>query len=116
MARRTARWLPWSAVVPSRLPATLIKRALAEVQEELSALGVTNVLRMYPPYRVASLDRRLELCLKQPLFIECHPDPDAALSDGSTQQPLSAMPELLQRVRAIRDAVTTTAASPPANG
>ena len=67
-------WLPWSTVVDEHLPAARIKRALAAVQGELSELGVDSALRMYPPYRVASLDRRLEQCLKQPLFVECHPD------------------------------------------
>lgn len=66
-------WRPWSTVVPEQLPAAQIKDALAAVQEELSHLGIDSVLRMYPPYRVASLDQRLEQCLKQPLFVECHP-------------------------------------------
>jgi 2-dehydro-3-deoxyphosphooctonate aldolase (KDO 8-P synthase) len=39
------------------------------------------------------------------LFIECHPDPDRALSDGSTVQPLEAMPRLLREVAAIRAAL-----------
>ena len=68
------RWLPWSDVREAELPAACIKTALAEVQSELHELGVENRLRMYPPYRVASLDRRLDLCLKQPLFVECHPE------------------------------------------
>jgi arginine-tRNA-protein transferase len=66
-------WLPWNTVVSEQLPAARIKDALAAVQDELSSLGVESVLCMYPPYRVASLDRRLDQCLKQPLFIECHP-------------------------------------------
>ena len=64
---------PWSTVVPATLPAARIKEALTRVQDKLDRIGVSNTLRMYPPYRVASLDRRLELCLKQPLFVECHP-------------------------------------------
>ncbi|MFT5679798.1 MAG: arginyl-tRNA--protein-N-Asp/Glu arginylyltransferase [Myxococcota bacterium] len=67
------RWLPWPTVVPDALPAAKIKTALAEVQAALDGVEVENRLRMYPPYRVASLDRRLELCLKEPLFVECHP-------------------------------------------
>ena len=66
-------WLPWSRVVDDSLPAERIRGALSSVCGALDAEGVANTLRMYPPYRVASLDRRLELCLKQPLFVECHP-------------------------------------------
>ncbi|MEM7228214.1 MAG: 3-deoxy-8-phosphooctulonate synthase [Planctomycetota bacterium] len=39
------------------------------------------------------------------LFIECHPDPPNALSDGSTVQPLSKMPALLEQAAAIRAAI-----------
>ena len=35
------------------------------------------------------------------LFIETHPDPDAALSDGPNMVPLSEMPALLRRLQAV---------------
>ncbi|MDQ7014613.1 MAG: 3-deoxy-8-phosphooctulonate synthase [Planctomycetota bacterium] len=38
------------------------------------------------------------------LFIECHPDPASAASDGATQQPLDSVPALLRQVAAIRNA------------
>lgn len=37
------------------------------------------------------------------LFIEAHPDPDHAPSDGPTMLPLRAMPALLARLRALDD-------------
>jgi len=40
------------------------------------------------------------------LFIECHPDPSKAFSDGSTQQPMSAMPGLLEQVAKVHAAVS----------
>jgi len=39
------------------------------------------------------------------LFIECHPDPDAALSDAGSQVPLAEMPGLLEQIARIRDAM-----------
>ncbi|HAW94862.1 MAG TPA: 3-deoxy-8-phosphooctulonate synthase [Phycisphaerales bacterium] len=46
------------------------------------------------------------------LFIECHPEPEQALSDGSTMQTLDATTTLLRDVTSIRNAMepnTTTA-------
>jgi 2-dehydro-3-deoxyphosphooctonate aldolase (KDO 8-P synthase) len=39
------------------------------------------------------------------LFLEVHPDPEHALSDAATQWPLSRARELLEQVKAIREAV-----------
>ena len=39
------------------------------------------------------------------LFIECHADPEAALSDGPNMVPLDDMPELLDSVKAIHEQV-----------
>jgi 2-dehydro-3-deoxyphosphooctonate aldolase (KDO 8-P synthase) len=38
------------------------------------------------------------------IFIECHPNPEQALSDAGTTQPLDAIPALLERLAAIRAA------------
>jgi 2-dehydro-3-deoxyphosphooctonate aldolase (KDO 8-P synthase) len=40
------------------------------------------------------------------VFIECHPDPARALSDGATQQPLAGVPGLLRQLAALRAAMT----------
>lgn len=40
------------------------------------------------------------------LFLEVHPDPANAMSDAATQWPLARARELLEQVRAIRQAVT----------
>ena len=45
------------------------------------------------------------------LFIECHPEPAAALSDASTMQPLDAMGDLLRDAVAIRTALETARAA-----
>jgi 2-dehydro-3-deoxyphosphooctonate aldolase (KDO 8-P synthase) len=43
------------------------------------------------------------------LFIEVHPDPEHALSDSATQWPLARARELLEQVKAIREAGKTPA-------
>jgi len=40
------------------------------------------------------------------LFLECHPDPERAMSDAATQWPLDRVDEILASVRRIRDAVS----------
>lgn len=42
------------------------------------------------------------------LFLEIHPNPDAALSDAATQWPLARAEGLLEQVKRIQDAVATT--------
>ena len=42
------------------------------------------------------------------VFIECHPDPDAAPSDGPNMIPLREMPALIARLKAF-DALAKTA-------
>ena len=46
------------------------------------------------------------------LFIECHPDPDHAPSDGPTMMPLHAMPALIARLRALDDVCKAAAFVP----
>jgi len=46
------------------------------------------------------------------VFIECHPDPDLAPSDGPTMIPLRDMPALLHRLKQI-DVLTKTAGDEP---
>jgi len=45
------------------------------------------------------------------LFVETHPDPDQALSDGPNMVPLDQMPALLDQVLAIRAATRSTIAA-----
>jgi 2-dehydro-3-deoxyphosphooctonate aldolase (KDO 8-P synthase) len=46
------------------------------------------------------------------VFIECHPDPDHAPSDGPTMIPLRDMPRLIRRLKQI-DELTKTAGDEP---
>ena len=46
------------------------------------------------------------------LFIECHPDPDHAPSDGPTMLSLAAMPALIARLKALDDLCKAAAAIP----
>ncbi|MCH6550663.1 MAG: 3-deoxy-8-phosphooctulonate synthase, partial [Planctomycetes bacterium] len=46
------------------------------------------------------------------IFVECHPDPRRAASDGSTMQPLQSMPSFLKPVVAIRRALGAETACP----
>lgn len=57
------------------------------------------------PERAPLLARAAVAAGVHALFIECHPDPANALSDGATQQPLSAVPELIADLAAIRKAL-----------
>jgi 2-dehydro-3-deoxyphosphooctonate aldolase (KDO 8-P synthase) len=45
------------------------------------------------------------------IFVECHPDPSTALSDGSTMQTLEATDQLLRDAAAIRLAIETNAST-----
>jgi 2-dehydro-3-deoxyphosphooctonate aldolase (KDO 8-P synthase) len=58
------------------------------------------------PDRAALLARAAVAAGVHAVFIECHPNPAKSLSDASTMQPLSAMPDLLRQLQAIRAAVT----------
>ncbi|MBT8485507.1 MAG: 3-deoxy-8-phosphooctulonate synthase [Phycisphaerales bacterium] len=57
------------------------------------------------PERASLLARAAVAAGVDAVFIECHPDPSRALSDGSTQQPLTALPGLLRTVQRVRAAV-----------
>jgi 2-dehydro-3-deoxyphosphooctonate aldolase (KDO 8-P synthase) len=57
------------------------------------------------PDRAGLLARAATAAGVHALFIECHPDPASALSDGSTAFPLEAMPALLAEIAAIRSSL-----------
>lgn len=56
------------------------------------------------PERAPLLARAATAAGVQALFIECHPDPANAASDGATQQRLDAVPGLLRHIAAIHGA------------
>ncbi len=58
------------------------------------------------PDRAALLARAAVAAGVQAVFIECHPDPRRARSDGATVQPLEAMAPLLESLARVRDAVS----------
>jgi 2-dehydro-3-deoxyphosphooctonate aldolase (KDO 8-P synthase) len=58
------------------------------------------------PERAAMLARAAVAAGVHAVFVECHPDPAAALSDASTMQPLAAVPPLLSQLVALRRAMT----------
>lgn len=58
------------------------------------------------PDRAALLARAATAARVDAIFVECHPEPQRALSDASTMQPLSAMADLLEELAAIRAAVS----------
>lgn len=70
----TSDWLPYPDLPRDDLPTHRLRQGLEAARDSLRAEGVPAELRIYPLYRSASLDSRLALCLKQPMFIECHPD------------------------------------------
>lgn len=58
------------------------------------------------PDRAALLARTAAAAGVHALFVECHPDPARARSDGATQQPLDAMAGLLDAALAVHRAAT----------
>ena len=56
------------------------------------------------PERAGLLARAATAAGVHALFIECHPDPSRAHSDGATQQPLEQVPELLRAIARVREA------------
>ena len=54
------------------------------------------------PERAALLARAAVAAGVDVVFIECHPDPANAVSDGATQQPLAVVPGLLKSLRDLR--------------
>jgi len=50
------------------------------------------------------------------LFLETHPEPARAPSDGTNMMPLSAMPALLAQVVSIRATLTLVPEAPQAPG
>jgi 2-dehydro-3-deoxyphosphooctonate aldolase (KDO 8-P synthase) len=47
------------------------------------------------------------------IFMEVHPDPDRALSDGPNMLPLKDLRGALETIRVIKDAVSTLSSEPP---
>lgn len=64
------------------------------------------------PDRGALLARAAVAAGVHAVFIECHPEPAKAKSDGSTVQPLDAMPSLLRELAQIRLALTSLQGAP----
>ncbi len=62
------------------------------------------------PERAALLARAAVAAGVDAVFLECHPDPAAALSDASTVQPLTRMSGLLSELAAVRAALCACAA------
>jgi len=62
------------------------------------------------PERAALLARAAVAAGVQSLFIECHPNPPQARSDGATVQTLEAAAGIIQEAAAIRAALTETTA------
>ncbi len=59
------------------------------------------------PERAALLARAAVAAGVDAVFLECHPNPDQALSDVSTMQPLEAMPSMLRQLADIRAAMAS---------
>ncbi|HRP62868.1 MAG TPA: 3-deoxy-8-phosphooctulonate synthase [Phycisphaerales bacterium] len=64
------------------------------------------------PDRGALLARAAVAAGVHAVFIECHPEPAKAKSDGSTVQPLDAMPSLLRELAQIRFALASLQDAP----
>ena len=57
------------------------------------------------PERAALLARAATAAGVDALFLECHPDPSRAKSDGSTQQSLEQAAEILAQIAVVHAAV-----------
>ncbi len=56
--------------------------------------------------RIPMLATAAVACGVDAVFMECHPDPERALSDAATMLRLETVPALLSRLRAVRDAIS----------
>lgn len=65
------------------------------------------------PDRAALLAQAAVAAGVHAVFIECHPDPAAAMSDGATALPLDELGPLLRRLAAIRAALDAPTGTPP---
>lgn len=83
--------------------------ATHSVQQPGGAGGRSGGQRQFVPY----LARAAAAVGVDGLFMEIHPDPDSAPSDGPNMVPLAELDALLDGVLAVRDAVT---ALPPIGG
>ncbi len=67
--------------------------------------GAGDAMSAGRPERAALLANAAVAAGVDAVFLECHPNPDEALSDAATMQPLEVMPGLLRRLVAIRQAI-----------
>ena len=72
------------------------------LQQPNSASGVTGGM----PDMIATIARAAIATGADGIFMETHPDPSKAKSDGANMLALDKVPELLERLTAIRQAVT----------
>lgn len=72
------------------------------LQQPNSASGVTGGM----PDMIATIARATIATGADGIFMETHPDPSKAKSDGANMLALDKVPELLERLTAIRQAVT----------
>ncbi len=84
-----------------RLGAPVVFDATHSVQEPGGQGGTTGGQREFVPY----LARAATAVGIDGLFLETHPEPDASPSDGPNTVPLDELPDLLDQVLAVRDAV-----------
>lgn len=71
---------------------------------QLPGAGASNNVTAGRPDRAELLARAAVAAGVDAIFLECHPQPDQALSDAGTMQPLDAIPALLEQLAAIRSA------------
>ncbi len=88
-----------------RLGAPVVFDATHSVQEPGGQGGTTGGQREFVPY----LARAATAVGIDGLFLETHPNPDASPSDGPNIVPLDELPDLLDHVLAVRDAVRNVA-------
>ena len=67
--------------------------------------GAGDAMSAGRPERAALLANAAVAAGVDAVFLECHPNPDEAVSDAATMQRLEVMPGLLRRLVAIRQAI-----------
>ncbi len=90
-----------------RLGAPVVFDATHSVQEPGGQGGTTGGQREFVPH----LARAATAVGIDGLFLETHPEPDASPSDGPNTVPLDELPDLLDQVLAVREAVRTVTQS-----
>lgn len=80
-------WREIGLLEPRTLPAERLQAELGRIAEQLTAAGIPNELRCYPPFRIVYMNGLQGRCMAAPLFLECGPGLGGDLCLAVTHDP-----------------------------